>query len=83
MKQRLQNLVRRYHADVRRLKSSCTQSGYELRPKDEASSDWICVLSMSDYEIDEIPENCNISNEPYFLSPGDYDKYREKYGYEY
>ena len=76
-------LLRRFHAEVRRLISSCKQSGFSLYSYNEADSDYVCVLSMSDYEIDCTKDCCDEDTESYFLCPQDYEKYREKYGYEY
>lgn len=74
---------RRFHADVRKLKAICKTNGWELGRYDLSHADWQCVLSESDYEIDSDMYECSEENENYFLSPEQYNQYREKYGYEY
>ena len=74
---------RRFHADVRKLKAICKTNGWELGQYDLSHADWQCVLSESDYEIDSDMYECSEENENYFLSPEQYNQYREKYGYEY
>lgn len=75
--------TRRFHADVRKLKAVCKTNGWELSQYDLSRSDWMCVLSSSDYEIDSNMYECFEENENYFLSQENYNQYREKYGYEY
>lgn len=75
-------LQRRFHADVRRLKAVCKTNKFELSRYDLSKPDWICILSSSDYELESEMIDCDEHNENYFLSPEDYQNYRERYGYE-
>lgn len=70
---------RRFHAEVRKLKTVCEQEGWELSHYDLSHSDWICVLSESDYELESDMYECSEDNENYFLSPENYNQYKEKY----
>lgn len=74
---------RRFHADVQKLKAICKTNGWELGQYDLSHADWQCVLSESDYEMDSGMYECSEENENYFLSPEQYNQYKEKYGYEY
>lgn len=76
-------IKRRFHSDVRKLKAVCKANGRELGQYDLSRPDWQCVLSSSDYEIDSDMYECSEENENYFLSPEQYNQYRDKYGYEY
>ena len=70
---------RRFHAEVRKLKAICEQEGWELGHYDLSRPDWICVLSESDYELESDMYECSEDNENYFLSPENYNQYKEKY----
>ena len=70
---------RRFHAEVRKLKAVCEQEGWELSHYDLSRPDWVCVLSESDYELESDMYECSEGNENYFLSPENYNQYKEKY----
>lgn len=70
---------RRFHAEVRKLKAVCEQEGWELSHYDLSRPDWVCVLSESDYELESDMYECSENNENYFLSPKEYNQYKEKY----
>ena len=64
---------------MRKLKAICEQEGWELSHYDLCRPDWVCVLSESDYELESDMYECSEDNENYFLSPENYNQYKEKY----
>lgn len=63
-----ETLLRRYHADVRKLKKICEDCDIKLYTYSNAPDDALCVLSRSDYELGEIRKNIEEDNESYFTT---------------
>lgn len=59
--------LRRFHADVRKLKQKCEDEGILLKTYKDASNDDICVLSNNEYEIGETKSSCDPEHENYFV----------------
>lgn len=59
--------LRRFHADVRKLKKTCEDKGIVLKTYEDASDDDICVLSNNEYEISETKFSCDPEHENYFV----------------
>lgn len=67
-----EQIRRRFHSDVRKLKRRCESLGITLMTYPEAFETNFCILSSNDYEIGEIKANCSLDSENYFVSEDDY-----------
>ena len=74
--------LRRYHAQVRKLRELCNNNNIRLNTYDEANDSMKCVLSKSDYEIGDTKPYCYKGNENYFVTESDLDKLDELRDYE-
>lgn len=68
-------LNRRYYSDSRRFKKWCEEHGMTPRHYDIAEADDICVLSKSDFHLNDTRSSIVENNGDYFLTPEDYEKW--------
>lgn len=69
------DLLRRFHADVRRLKRLAEQREWALMTLETATENARCILSTNDYDIGEPPGNCDPEAESYFLEGCDFEEW--------
>lgn len=62
----------RYRADLRKLIEKADGKGYMLWPFEDAEANYICVVSMNDFEVGEPLTECDPSNCPYFIDSAVY-----------
>ena len=74
--------LRRYHAQVRKLRELCNDNNIRLNTYDEADDNMKCVLSKSDYEIGDTKPYCCEENENYFVTESDLEKLDKLRNYE-
>lgn len=66
--------LRRYHAQVRKLKKLCEDNDVSLFTYDEAEDTMVCILSDSDYELGDTKPYCSKDRENYFVTESDLNK---------
>ncbi len=69
--------LRRYHSDVRKFKNWCYENGIEPKTFNTADGYDICILSRNEYCIGDSRISMTEDNESYYLSPQDYEKWKE------
>lgn len=74
--------LRRYHAQVRKLRELCNNNSIRLNTYSEADDSMKCVLSKSDYEIGDTKPYCCAENENYFVTESDLEKLDKLRNYE-
>ena len=67
--------TRRHHSNVRFLKRWCEQHNTACKSWNDAEPDDMCVVSRSDYDLNESRSNCLEDNESYFLTLKDYEEW--------
>ncbi len=70
--------LRRYHAQVRKLKKLCEDNDVPLFTYDEAEDTMVCILSDSDYELGDTKPYCSKDHENYFITEGNLNKLHKK-----
>lgn len=74
--------LRRYHAQVRKLRELCNDNNIRLNTYNEADDNMKCILSKSDYEIGDTKPYCSEENENYFVTESDLEKLDKLRNYE-
>ena len=74
--------LRRYHAQVRKLRELCNDNNIRLYTYNEADNNMKCILSKSDYEIGDTKPYCSEENENYFVTESDLEKLDKLRNYE-
>lgn len=74
--------LRRYHAQVRKLRELCNDNNIRLNTYNEADDNMKCILSKSDYEIGDTKPYCYEGNENYFVTESDLEKLDKLRNYE-
>lgn len=71
-----ERMLREHEKQVNRLKRWCEKHNVPLKNFDEADAEDICVVSRSDYELEDERYIILEDNDSYFLTPEDYEKYK-------